>query len=215
MEGHENATDSAHRRRTSLSGVLEASMWAAALVGLGLAAWMWADGWLYQKTYKNRSLAELPTIVDSERSEAPTSSERPAPIADGTPIARIEIPRLGLSPVVVAEGFSDKVLRRAIGHLPTSALPAQAGNVVLAGHRDTFFRPLEGVRVGDLVILESGDGTKHHYEVEWTEVVEPTAVQVVRDAGYPALTLITCYPFRFVGSAPQRFIVRARRVDQP
>lgn len=199
-------------RWTILAAALEAALWAACLVALGVAGWMWLDGKLYQV----RSHAEIVRAAEvgraAETEAAETAEANIAlPPAEGDPIGLIGVPRLGMSPVVVAEGFSNETLRRAVGHLPSTALPGEAGNVVLAGHRDTFFRPLEGIVEGDRVVLESG-GVAYEYEVEWTKVVEPTAVEVIEDAGYPALTLITCFPFRYVGNAPQRFIVRAKRV---
>lgn len=113
--------------------------------------------------------------------------------------------------MVVAEGITEKTLRRAAGRVPSSSLPGGADNIAIAGHRDSFFRPLESVREGDLVILEKGDRVER-YRVEWTRVVDPSAIGYVEPTGYPALTLVTCYPFQYIGNAPQRFIVRARAV---
>jgi sortase A len=113
---------------------------------------------------------------------------------------------------MVAEGTGEEVLRRAVGHLAGSDLPGDSGHVVLAGHRDTFFRPLEAADVGDIVEIDTGVESLA-YRVSWIRVVEPTDVWVLEDPGYPALTLVTCYPFHYVGDAPQRFIVRAHRVD--
>jgi LPXTG-site transpeptidase (sortase) family protein len=96
--------------------------------------------------------------------------------------------------------------------VPGSARLDEAENIVLAGHRDTFFRPLEDIRAGDVILLQS-DAGRHAYRVEWTSVVEPEEVSVAAASGYPALTLVTCYPFRYVGQAPQRFVVRARRLS--
>jgi sortase A len=170
---------------------LEAGLWTVAALVLGLVAWTLGDALVFQL-----------------RADPPASW--PAAIADGTPIARLEIPSLDIS-AVVAEGVSSSVLRRAVGHLPASARPGETGNVALAGHRDTFLRRLEGIRTGDIVELESASG-RQRYSIEWTRVVEPGDVEVLADAGYPALTLVTCYPFRYVGSAPQRFVVHGRLV---
>jgi sortase A len=115
--------------------------------------------------------------------------------------------------VVVAEGTGEEVLRRAAGRLVGGALPGEDGNLVLAGHRDTFFRPLREIEIGDPVVVERASGVDV-YTVEWTRVVGPRQVEVTRDAGYPALTLITCYPFRYIGEAPERFVVRARRTER-
>jgi len=130
------------------------------------------------------------------------------PLAPGTPIARLEIPRLGIE-AVVAEGDENAVLRRAIGHLPETALPGEEGNVALAGHRDTFFRGLGEIREGDFVVLDSG-GRRDRYRVSWTDVVDPSRIEVTLPTPTPSLTLITCYPFRWIGPAPLRFVVRAQ-----
>jgi sortase A len=122
-------------------------------------------------------------------------------------VGQLEIPRVGLS-TVVFEGADDDVLDRGAGHLTGSALPGDRGNTVLAAHRDTFFRPLRNVRVGDKVKIH-GRSKDHVYVVESTTVVEPDDTYVLDATTQPALTLITCYPFRYIGPAPERFIVRA------
>ena len=125
----------------------------------------------------------------------------------GDVVGRLEIPRLNLS-AIVFEGADQDVLERGAGHLPGSALPGDRGNTVLAAHRDTFFRPLRGVRVGDLIKVrrQSKDNV---YVVQSARVVEPDEVDVLKSTAEPALTLITCYPFRYIGPAPERFVVRA------
>lgn len=136
----------------------------------------------------------------------------PAPAAVGELIGEIEVPRLNLKAAVV-EGDSENLLRRSVGHLPETAMPGQAGNVALAGHRDGLFRPLRNIEPGDLITLRTGDH-RFEYLVEWTAVVPPTATQVVGPTSEPALTLVTCYPFYYVGAAPERFVVRARSVSR-
>jgi sortase A len=131
-----------------------------------------------------------------------------APLAEGDSIGEIEIPRLGIA-VSVVQGESAPTLQRAVGHLADTALPGEIGNVVLAGHRDTFFRPLKGVKAGDAITMKMRDGDVT-YEVESTAVVPPTDLSVLDSTGGRTLTLITCFPFSYVGSAPNRFIVRAR-----
>ena len=114
--------------------------------------------------------------------------------------------------MVVAGGTDKRTLRRAAGHIPGTAMPGEAGNVGLAGHRDRYFRPLKDVRRdGTRSPLATPEGALR-YRVEWTEVVERTAVHVLDDTAAPALTLVTCYPFYYVGPAPRRFIVRARQI---
>ncbi len=123
-------------------------------------------------------------------------------------MGKLEIPRLNLS-TVVFEGSDEDVLERGAGHVPGSALPGDRGNAVFAAHRDTFFRPLRGIRVGDLVRIETAGKKKTDYFVASMRVVGPDEVDVLRSTPQPALTLITCYPFRYIGPAPERFVVRA------
>ena len=128
----------------------------------------------------------------------------------GAPIGRLEIPRLGLD-VVVAEGDDEKTLKVGVGHLPDTPLPWQEGNSALAGHRDSFFRPLRHIQVGDDIHLTTARGTLR-YRVTRHAVVNPTELWVLDPSPTAALTLITCYPFDYIGPAPRRFIVHAERV---
>jgi sortase A len=128
----------------------------------------------------------------------------------GSLIGRIEIPRLGLS-VIVVEGVDRLILRRSVGHIPGTALPGQPGNVGISGHRDTFFRPLRNIRQDDIITLTTLLG-EYRYRVVSTKVVSPSDVAVLDPSENEILTLVTCYPFYFVGRAPGRFIVRAERV---
>jgi sortase A len=178
---------------------LEAAFWAVAVGGLGWTAWAWADARWYQASQASRLVAEVDAAAHPE-------------LPPGTPVARLSVPRLGME-VVVAEGTGEAVLRRAAGRLVAGARPGEDGNLVLAGHRDTFFRPLREIEIGDRVVVERAAGADV-YTVEWTRVVGPREVEVARDPGYPALTLITCHPFRYIGHAPDRFVVRARRTGR-
>ena len=128
-------------------------------------------------------------------------------------IGRIDIPRLGVS-TIIKEGEDARTLQLAVGHIRGTALPGAAGNIGLAGHRDTFFRRLEGIEVGDVIRLVAPEGA-FTYAVERTSIVEPDDVWVLDPTPDPALTLVTCFPFTYVGSAPQRFIVHARLVAEP
>jgi sortase A len=132
-------------------------------------------------------------------------------ISEGSLIGRIGIERLNLS-AVVFEGTSEPTLAKGVGHLTGSALPKGPGNVVLAAHRDTFFRPLKDVKVGDMIAFQTDKGI-FRYTVEETKVVGPDAVEVLQPAPKPTMTLITCYPFSYFGSAPERFVVRAALVE--
>src|SRR5262249_3266228 len=127
-------------------------------------------------------------------------------------LGRVYIDRINLS-VVVAEGATLSVLRVAIGHVPGTALPWQPGNVVLAAHRDSYFRRLGELKRGDVIRL-TAPGNDYRYRVTFTDIVEPKETWVMQPSTGESLTLITCYPFHFVGPAPKRFIVRARLINQ-
>jgi sortase A len=131
-------------------------------------------------------------------------------VRSGDPFGEISIPRLGLS-AIIAEGVDESTLRHAVGHFPESSTPEAAGTVVLAGHRETFFRGLSHVRLHDLVKLETPHG-KYQYEVVRTAVVGPQHVELVESSPQSDLTLVTCFPFRYIGPAPQRFVVQAVRI---
>ena len=124
-----------------------------------------------------------------------------------TVIARLEIPRIGLSVPVMAD-YDPNSLLRGIGHIEGTALPGGLGTMGLAGHRDTYFRPLR--RIAPKMDIQVADATgTYHYQVDSTEVVTPEQVEVLDIRMRPELTLITCYPFDFIGAAPKRFIVHA------
>jgi sortase A len=125
-------------------------------------------------------------------------------------VGRLKIPRLLFSTVVI-EGVDKTTLRRAVGHIPGTALPGEPGNVGVSGHRDTFFRPLKDVRIKDEVDFSTPQGD-FKYEVVSLRVVQPDNVGVLASTGENVLTMVTCYPFYFVGPAPKRWIVRARQV---
>jgi sortase A len=143
---------------------------------------------------------------------AERKAAEPAPpeLGEGALVGRLEIPRLGLSAIVL-EGVEARTLRRGAGHIPGTVLPFQHGNVGIAGHRDSFFRALKDIGKNDIITLATPEGT-YRYQVEWTRIVTPDDTEVLDDPGMPALTLVTCYPFYYVGSAPKRFIVRASRI---
>ncbi|HEV3278132.1 MAG TPA: class D sortase [Terriglobia bacterium] len=135
------------------------------------------------------------------------------PLAEGALIGRLEVPRLRLSTIVL-EGDSDPVLREGLGHIPSTSLPGAPGNVAIAGHRDTFFRALKDVRKNDAIALATPDGT-YRYTVQSVQVVGPDDTQVLAPSDHAGLTLVTCYPFYFVGSAPERYIVHAQQIGTP
>jgi sortase A len=148
-----------------------------------------------------------------------------APPPEGALLGRVEINRLHLS-AIVRQGVDAKMLALAVGHVPSTALPGQVGNFAIAAHRDTLFRALKDIRKDDQVSFQSTDGT-YSYQVLATKIVKPTDISVLNSNGgglIPGadgnhdklLTMITCYPFYYVGSAPNRFIVEAKLVsDDP
>jgi sortase A len=128
----------------------------------------------------------------------------------GDVVAEIDIPRLDLS-VVVFEGDDAGILEKGAGHIPGTALPSGSGNIGIAAHRDTYFRPLRAIHANDVITLKTQAGTSR-YAVTETEIVPPSDVGVLAPASGRDLTLVTCYPFYYVGSAPKRFIVHARKI---
>jgi sortase A len=187
---------------------------ACAILLLGYCGFALVDAWIFQR----RESRELDRLL-RDRQAASQGTPQPGPstapkgasaVAIDGLIGRLEIPRLLLSDVVV-EGVDRTTLQRAVGHIPGTALPGHAGNVGLAGHRDTFFRSLKDVKIKDEVQLSTLAGN-FNYEVESLRVVDPDNVGVLAPSGHNVLTLVTCYPFYFVGPAPKRWIVTARQV---
>ncbi len=165
--------------------------------------------------YQRAASRHLQETSMAPAKEAGAAGVAPKPVAEGMPLGRFEIPRLKVDDVVI-EGDDDKDLRLGIGHIPGTAFPGAPGNVGIAGHRDTFFRPLRNIRAGDLITLTSISGARFQYRVESTEVVAPERSDVLNPTAEPHLTLVTCFPFYYVGSAPKRFIVHAREIaSQP
>jgi sortase A len=130
----------------------------------------------------------------------------------GSPIGKLSIPSARIAAIVL-EGADSKTLSVAPGHIPGTAFPSEDGNVGIAGHRDTFFRNLENIRQGDSITLSTLDGD-YIYKVDWTEVVDPTQLDVLEPSTGPTLTLVTCYPFHVIGPAPMRYIVRGHLVNR-
>jgi sortase A len=180
---------------------LEFSLFTVAAVTSGYVAYVRASAWILQE-HSAKMIERLPQVRRSEAAVAP---------AEGTLLGEIEIPRLGASAPIL-EGTSDGTLRRAVGHIPGTALPGRAGNICLAGHRDSFFRPLRMIARGDEILVTTANGVSV-YRVGETRIVKPDDVTILRPSNSDTLTLVTCYPFSFLGAAPQRFVVRARLVS--
>jgi len=195
--------------------------WVARLfVTGGLAALLWCVFVLTDVDNAQRSARE--TLGTTSRSmESPSTSTPPSGsskaqsrrLAPGTPLAELSIPRLGVSAVVL-HGSDAHTLQLGLGHIENTAVPGESGNVAIAGHRDSFFRPLRNVQVGDDILLETPD-ERIRYRVSSFRVVNSYEVSVIGPTRDATLTLVTCYPFWFIGSAPDRFVVRAIRVGNP
>jgi sortase A len=186
------------------------------LLAAGVVLGLWAlfligEHWYYSRIPVPDAPAalELPG-EDEEEADAPVATA--GRIERGAWVARLTAPSVGLSATVL-EGSDDRTLRRAAGHIEYTPLPGEGGNAGIAGHRDTTFYPVRNLEVGDSVTVTTA-GAVLEYKVSETMIVEPEDVYVLEPTPAPALTLVTCYPFNFVGSAPKRFIVRADLVAE-
>ena len=177
------------------------------------------DNWIFEQHIAGRPNADVADYL-RERSpltflvkeESPPRATEPTTPQHDSLLGRIEIGRLNLS-AMVREGVDAKTLSTSVGHVPSTPLPGHAGNFALAAHRDTLFRALKDIRRDDLITFESQNRT-YTYRVYHTLIVKPTDVGVLQSDGHDTLTLITCYPFYYIGSAPERFIVQARLVPE-
>jgi sortase A len=159
----------------------------------------------YEQVAANRELESVHMAVDKPTATLPR-------VTNGSLIGRVEIARVGVS-AIVREGDDAATLRHAVGHIPDTALPGESGNAGLAGHRDTFFRGLKNIRTGDRITMTTTNGVLE-YTVRHTSVVDPDDVSVLNPTSRPTLTLVTCYPFYYVGAAPRRFIVHAELLNR-
>jgi sortase A len=139
--------------------------------------------------------------------ERPSGDENDSRNRAATVMGRIEIPALALS-VPILSDYESSSLLKGVGHIPGTAMPGGLGTLGLAGHRDTYFRPLARIKPQMDIQIVDGEGT-FHYSVDSTDVVKPDDVAVLDIQSRPELILITCYPFYYVGAAPLRFIVHA------
>ena len=180
--------------------VLERLLLLVALAAFSYVAGTMGSAALYQD-YESR---QLDAVLRGARPAATATT----PAVTRRVLGRLEIPTLGVS-TIVREGEDARTLQLAVGHIAGTSLPGAPGNMGLAGHRDTFFRRLREINPGDLIRLVAVEGT-FTYAVESTEIVDPDDLWVLDPTPEPSLTLVTCYPFTYIGTAPERFIVRAR-----
>ena len=213
---HWRTITAAHARRAVR--LLEAMFFTAGGLMLAWCAWSYFEAGWFQASEIGR-FVQPETLSDAfdgqqARADLTVKLSRALPAVPesaprrGAAFSKIEIPRLGVE-VVVVEGVEPKNLKLGAGHIPGTALPGEPGNIAIAAHRDTFFRELRHIQEHDRITLTTLHGA-YNYSVEETEIVDPSAVDVLAPTDEQTLTLITCYPFSWIGSAPQRFIVQAQ-----
>jgi sortase A len=206
-----------HRRipaSTRTHSILRWSRNAFLAVGvliLGYCGFVLIDAKVYQASEARHFQQQLKDFHPAIASEGRVEEMSIHP-ETGKALGEIELTRIGVTAMIL-EGTDDRTLRRAVGHIPGTPLPGQPGNVAIAGHRDTFFRALRNVREDDEITLMTLEGS-YRYRVDSIKVVGPEDTEVLDNSGDDILTLVTCYPFYFVGPAPRRFIVRAQKISQ-
>lgn len=183
---------------------------ALGLLCLGYVGFALLDAEAFQ-AYENWRLARAAknspvTAPSPPPSSTPLVATRRT-AAPGATLGRIEIARIGVDSIIV-EGTDSRSLRRAVGHVNGTAFPGEHGNTAIAGHRDTFFRGLRDLRQSDEITVTTLEGI-YRYRVDSMTVVAGDDTAVLNDSAGSTLTLVTCYPFSYVGPAPQRFVVRA------
>ncbi len=206
-----------HRRISSSKRTHSILRWSrdaflvAGVLIVGYCAFVLIDAKLYQ-AYETRHFQQQIKDFNPATPSKGRVHEVSFHSSNGEALGEIELTRIGVTAMIL-EGTDDRTLRRAVGHIPGTALPGQPGNVAIAGHRDTFFRALRNVRQDDEITLMTLEGS-YRYRVDSIKVVGPEDTQVLDNSGGDILTLVTCYPFYFVGPAPRRFIVRAQRISR-
>jgi sortase A len=197
-------------KRTLLAGSRQQRMirWArgflllVGVVALTYVGFTLLEAKLFQSSANDALLAQSETAANTNVLKST--------IRGGDVLGRIDVPRLGLS-VAILQGTSLRTLRLGAGHIEGTPLPGEPGNSGIAGHRDTFFRSLKDIRKDDEIQFQTATGLLR-YEVDWTKIVGPDDMSVLRSSGDDStLTLVTCYPFYLVGPAPKRFVVHARK----
>jgi sortase A len=183
--------------------------------GAALGVWVafvMAQNWYYAGLPVPASAEARQLPGEDDSTPAATTGRRVSRVERGSWLARLEAPSVRLTATVL-EGSDDRTLRRAAGHIEYTPPPGTPGNVGIAGHRDTTFRRLRDIKVGDPMLLTTAERT-YEYRVSRISIVNPTDVEVLDATKRPALTLVTCYPFSFIGPAPKRYVVRADLVAE-
>jgi sortase A len=195
------------QRKLGVSLVLTGTM----LLAIYLVPTVYGTAMSHLAIAEFRAQSSANSLWDSARIRA---YKRTLAISFAPPEAVLRVRRLGIE-VPVLEGTSDAILNRGVGHIPGTALPGQPGNLAVTGHRDGFFRPLKDVVTGDIIEVQRPGASQQvaaqtdRYVVTGTKIVFPSDTSVLNHTDGPTLTLITCYPFYFIGAAPQRYIVQA------
>jgi sortase A len=197
--------------RKTVLRLTEDFLWVVALASIGFCSVAYGSAAIHQARQK-AVLEALRANFAAPASLASASQASNSKVANNVLLGLIEIPRLATGSIV-EEGVETPTLWKAVGHIPGTALPGERGNAVLAAHRDTYFSGLGDLKVGDLVSFKSPTAT-YSYRVESTRIVEPDDAQVLAASNEPILTLVTCYPFHYIGNAPLRYVVTARE-QQP
>ena len=182
---------------------LEWLLWIAATLCLGT---VFFSGLLAVRSHRQAFAMTFP-VPSAGEGQATKYAASGEGRRQGDVIGRLEIPTLGLA-VPITAGIETSSLLRGVGHIEGTAYPGGLGTLGLAGHRDTYFRPLRKIQSGMDIRVSDESGT-YHYEVDTTEIVMPEQVDVLAIRSRPELTLVTCFPFDYVGAAPKRFIVHA------
>ncbi len=191
---------------------VELSLFAVAIV---LAAWCAVV--LVEARYYRHMPVPPPSSAAAPTSALPgdsgdTKTPAPPPPAPGAWVARLEAPTVAMTTTVL-EGSDDATLAKAAGHIEETAFPGETGNIGIAGHRDTIFRPVRNLKVGDPLVVTTADRV-FNYRISSTIIVGPDDVYVLDPTPKPTLTLVTCWPFTYVGHAPKRYIVHADLVEE-
>jgi sortase A len=159
------------------------------------------------KVFQKRSELTLDRQIQAQEAH---DTPLPKPeVKEGDILGRIEIRRLGVS-VVILEGTTSQTLLHGVGHIEGTALPGEPGNIGIAGHRDTYFRVLKDIRADDEIQIQTATGITR-YKVDWIQITVPNDVGIVSHDAESALTLVSCYPFHYIGAAPERFVVHSHR----
>jgi len=167
---------------------------------------------LYARVYQqaaNTTLEEQIKVDDQRPAGLPLPAIKKREVREGDLLGRMEIPRLGVR-VAILEGTTSKTLRLGLGHIVATPLPGAEGNIAIAGHRDTWFRDLKQIREKDQIEIVTVSGLSR-YQVDWIQIVTPGDTGILDSPAGSSLTLVTCYPFHYIGAAPERFIVHARK----